>query len=258
MNLGYNVISNNISGSEAALVQQCYDVYGPCLHPCGLSYCTKNALDIILNCCVDSPEVIGLQEINIAFKDTIKSYLQTRANDTYDFYESRYGTACIMLAVKSTLFGPGYPLTLEDEPFAEPPDPRTLQAIWFPIKDILLINLHAPHNIDIRLTLERKMDLIMNTITPNIYPERIIITGDFNDGQGTIGNAPLYMFNQYVTIPSTVHVTTCCDDVNYIYPGDYIMDSVLYNDTYYGYPPGYIRKQPLMSDHDPIMYRTWL
>ena len=53
------------------------------------------------------------------------------------------------------------------------------------------------------------------------FVKRVIIIGDYNDGKGSINfDNCVRRFDKDINIP-----LSCCDDSNYQYRGDYILDS---------------------------------
>ena len=81
------------------------------------------------------------------------------------------------------------------------------------------------------------------------------MVGDFNDYEGKILNEYINIFGMELKIPLNSEIpTTCCNDVNYNYVGDYILTTDYdYKNIYFGLPLDYNREINLYSDHDPVV-----
>lgn len=221
-NLGNNITMNIPLGSEKNMVLKCQAEYG------NSSECTVNAITLL-----SEYNLIGLQEVPVARREFIKNIFPSH-------YQYIMG-ANIMTAYDPTITGPGMRLTSEYDLLID----RGFQITYFPDISLLFINLHAPHNIDIKREIETKCKMYTQRA------ERVILAGDFNDFMGTLDHVTI--FSHKLIVPAKIK--TCCDDSRYSNPGDYIIPSDKYW-GYYGYHPGYIRHQPLMSDHDPVVLIT--
>jgi hypothetical protein len=136
---------------------------------------------------------------------------------------------------------------------AQTSDVRSLQAAWFPNIQTLFINVHAPHEIPLKVDLlESFEDVVRITHNMNLpKPSKIVMTGDFNDDTGSLLKETLSMFGMNLRIPNGKKLLTCCTDSKYMLPGDYIFTTG--DITYYGLPQGYNGNDILMSDHDPVV-----
>jgi len=244
-NLGHKIISNEILGSEASKVSQCqlhYSSTSGWYKNLEMSSCSKNAFDL-----VSQYKLIGLQEMNIKYQDSSIKYLKN-LNPYFEFLSSIYLTNCSLLTIFDIrVTGPGILITLSNYNFLS----RGIQASWFKKINLLFINLHAPHEIQLKSELECCLKNIERNYGTNINPERIIIVGDFNDDKKELFNDCIFVFGRYARI-SGVTPNSCCYGDNYKYVGDYIFDTEV-TSRYYGFPPDYIRETSLMSDHDPIV-----
>lgn len=249
-NLGYNVMGNRIAGSEGARVQECQDAYGTGWSDInGVASCTKNAANFLAQY-----NIFGLQEVNVKYRKNFENYMKT-LNPNLNFLVSYYfGDWAIITGYDETVTGPGIMLTHMYESFphsAGNPDVRGIQAIWFRKINLLFINLHAPHNIDLKKEIEisyKQIDLLSKKNGVQKL-NRVIIVGDFNDDGEKLGKSGFKAFGFEMKVPSLVK--TCCTDSNYKYTGDYIFDSKK-NPGYYGLPLNY-DESVLMSDHHPIV-----
>jgi hypothetical protein len=222
-NLGHNIVMNMVAGSEAGMVQKCQVEYGTS------AMCTINAITLLKDY-----NLIGLQEVPETKRDFIMSLFPSH----YQYIPGHN----IMTVYDSNITGPGHSITPPNDLLLE----RGFQIIYFPHISLLFVNLHAPHNIDIKYEVEKKCHQYKQRA------DRVIMVGDFNDFMGTITH--LDVLGHRLTRHEKVK--TCCADSHYTYPGDYILISDKYW-TYYGYPRGYIRHHPLMSDHDPVVLLTY-
>src|SRR5207253_2517544 len=105
-------------------------------------------------------------------------------------------------------------------------------------------NLHAPHNIDLKSMIE----LTCQDINLMKYvPDRVIIVGDFNDGNGQLLKKSINAFGKEIRIPQgNIVPKTCCTDAGYKFVGDYILDSNQNDGSiYFGVPRDYDRNKDL-------------
>ena len=124
------------------------------------------------------------------------------------------------------------------------------------VKNTIIINAHFPHNIDIQELLNNKINPLIKRIKTI---KRIIICGDFNQ---PINN--LYLSGK--NLKPLQDLITCCYP-DYIYSGDYILDSNSNKNSKLSIIPkfNYIKKTQQLSkqikkdlyfgsDHLPIVY----
>lgn len=242
-NLGTNIMTNQVAGTEAPLVKLCQSSYNGGWKDSTISQCTYNASQLIAQY-----DLFGLQEVNPQYRAGLIQAINSSGTD-YRFI-SGYN---IITGYNYNITGEGYPLTAQDHKIAD----RGLQVVWFPKLSLLFINLHAPHHIDLIGEINKSLSTIRRP--KNI--KHVIMLGDFNDHQRVLLSISLMLFDMLLTIPfNTTFSTsplTCCTDNDYSSPGDYILTSSS-KSSYYGYPQGYIRGRPLMSDHDPVVLITSL
>lgn len=249
LNLGYSIMSNIISGSESIAVQKCqlkysenkgwYDKNGQ------ISMCTFNAIQFL-----SEYDLFGVQEVNDKYKQSFIDNIKF-LNKNLEFLSSSYhDNTSIMTGYNKNILGSGIQLTNNLKLCSETDD-RTIQIIWFKKHSLLFINLHAPHNIDLKTNIEK----ICNDIKLLIQPSKIIMVGDFNDYKGEILNKYINIFDMKLKIPFYNKIPiTCCADVNYQYVGDYILTTDYDSQNlYFGLPLDYDREQNLYSDHDPVV-----
>lgn len=251
LNLGHSIMSNIISGSEAMTVQKCQTNYpendGWYDSNKKISMCTFNAVQFLSNY-----DLFGVQEVNDKYQkvfiDTIKLSNKKR---NFEFLSSCYhDNTNIITGYDKNILGCGIKLA-NDLKLSSENDDRAIQLIWFKKHSLLFINLHAPHNIN----LKEKIEKICNNIKLLVRPSKIIMVGDFNDCKGKILNVSINIFGMELKIPlNSVVPTTCCSDTNYDYVGDYILTTDYYErNIYFGLPLDYNRETNLYSDHDPVV-----
>jgi hypothetical protein len=289
LNLGYSIMSNIISGSEAPFVKICQNTYpdykGWSNSTKNISMCTFNAVQFL-----SDYDVFGVQEVNNKYKDVFMDSVRlSRMDKRFEFLSSNYhnDSTCIMVGYDRDKLGKGVQLT-KDLKLSSPTDDRTIQIIWFEKVGLLFINLHAPHHINLKLSIER----ICNNITLPDKPDNIIMVGDFNDASGQLINKYINICGRKLRIPNSFQSTdsqfienmpsflserysdkkiqppppndkrfiksyppkTCCADTNYEYVGDYILTTDYNNkDIYFGLPLDFDRNTNLYSDHDPVV-----
>lgn len=263
LNLGASVMSNIISGSEAPFVKKCQLTYpennGWYNSTEQISMCTFNAIQFL-----SEYDIFGVQEVNgkhkEKFTDMIKSF-----NENYEFLSSSYhDNTSIMTGYDKSILGTGIQLT-KNLKLSSNTDERAIQIIWFNKHKLLFINLHAPHDIN----LKKEIELVCSKIKLSVVPKKIIMVGDFNDNQGKILNESINIFGMELRLPLFSEIpTTCCADINYNSVGirdetpstrssafgDYILISDYDNkNLYFGLPLDYDRNTNLYSDHDPVV-----
>lgn len=245
LNLGYSVMSNKISGSEGSFVKKCQLLYnnGWCDINQNFSKCTLNAVEFL-----SEYDIFSVQEVNNKYKNVFINKIRL-FNPNFHFLSSIYhNDASIMIGYDYKKFGHGIKLT-NNMKLCSSDDERAIQIIWFNKHSLLFINLHAPHNIDLKSSIE----LVCNSIELDVNPEKIIMMGDFNDELGELLYKSINIFGMELRLPNNSYIPkTCCEDVEYEYPGDYIFVSDYYNDKiYFGLPPNHGIN--LYSDHIPVI-----
>ena len=241
-NLAYAVQQNIVSGSEANQVKKCQILYpkrnGWVISPYTniLSQCTLNAITFLekQNC-----DLIGLQEV-------VSEYLDEYLYLLNEFSTKKYASISagnLALIYDSDKLGQGQLLSspyLYILQFG-----RGMMIVYFSLHKLLVVNLHAPHRVELQSAIESTF----NSVPINVPVNRIIVMGDFNDPQENLSELNLREFKlkQYDKPP-----ISCCDDVNYIYPGDYIFDSNFEQKGFYGIPTS--AHSQLMSDHYPVIF----
>lgn len=246
LNMGFNVMANKIAGSESSFVELCQEVYpkhqGWSNSTKQMAYATFNAAQFL-----SDYDIFGLQEVNEKYKSTLFQTIKARRMDkNFEFTSSYYDqSACIVIGYDRDVLGPATEITHNMAL-----DSRVIQMVWFKKLNLLFINLHAPHNIDLKYVIEKTCSKIKLTVNPN----HIIMCGDFNDYKGTLLNKSINIFGKQLKVPSKVKVKTCCADTKYKFPGDYFLISNYGSkDLYFGLPSDYDRETDLFSDHDPVI-----
>lgn len=261
-NIAYGVQYNKVQGSEKLLVELCQSVYNSddpktkgLSHIKGLSQCTLNAAEWLA---AQNADLIGLQEV--AHPQYVQKmltvfppgYESIGQQTTYFIYnKNKLGTGQILSPDNLAIYQKGRPMVI----------------VWFSKVKLLAINLHAAHRIKLKQVIEQTFNTV--NIPPTIKPDRIILTGDFNDTY----NSPLTelklmgkILKQHGPPPKS-----CCIDIDtkYQYYGDYIFDSNYKQPGFYGVPDDaktpvlyngntpYINSNSnnkLMSDHEPVVF----
>jgi hypothetical protein len=296
LNVGYNVMSNIKAGDEAPFVERCQTFYPrpPWGRPDLAGWYDINDNDAISNCAFNSAELLlnynlfGLQGINPDFqREFIQAIKDGGRNDkkyrylkNFEFHDNAHLGALannrIITGYDRNVMGEGLLITPRNYSFGDPYNRGVLQATYFPLKNVLFINLHAPPDID---NLEAHLDLAFEGVRLNLIASwanvtfrnlRVIVTGDFNDcggrlldysnsGKFKILGRPLRLHinpaqaERRVFALRTVERTCCFPD--YRCYGDYIFDSLPVESKFYyfGLPIDYRREVDLYSNHDPVI-----
>lgn len=238
LNLGYNVIANIVAGSESSLVEMCQTAYGGGWKDSSrtISTCTYNSAELLSHY-----TLFGLQEVHPKYRTKLQETIQGfNPSANYKFISG----AGILTGFDQNVTGEGVLLTPSTYLLKD----RGMQIISFPKLGLIFINLHAPHNINLKKEIEKNC----SQIKLSSAPKRVIMVGDFNDFKGSLLTKSIDVFGFHLRIPNATHLLTCCADSEYVYPGDYILTSN-YKGEHYGYPPKYVRGRPLISDHDPVV-----
>ena len=274
LNVGYNVMANTLTGSEAPQVAICQQAYqqneGWHNSKRNLASCSYNSAIFL-----SDYKLFGLQEVNRSlqkpFQDAIIHAGQQKGRD-YQFISSYYfGEFGIVIGYDRNEMGPGIQITPNNYVFGDPGDKdiRGIQAVFFPVRNLLAINVHAPHYIDLVYHLNANFAYIGKLLmqseagkSANLKETRVIVTGDFNDFKGLLIEPTIEGKLTILGKVLMMHIKaiedvpiSCCTDTNYKYVGDYIFDSHNNNEKnyYYGLPLGYDRRINLLSDHDPVV-----
>ena len=250
LNLGYNIMANVIAGSEAKFVNICQTAYpknnGWFNSEKKISRCSFNAAKFL-----SDYDLFGTQEVNHKYKDKFFDIVKKSTMDkNFKFIQTLYHAhTYIVTGYDYDKLGKGQ-LILERD-LSSKTDTRAMQFVWFNKIGLLFINLHAPHGINLKYEIEK----ICSNIYLNVFPEKIIMVGDFNDASAQLLLSSINIFNIIIKLPIYSFIPkTCCTDVGYKYSGDYILTSDYSNKKlYFGLPLKYDRQTNLFSDHDPVV-----
>lgn len=267
LNLGYNVMSNIITGSEGPAVKICQDMYPKnkgLASDRRMAQCTANAADFLL-----SYDLFGLQEVNGKHQPEFEKYIREQGfkfGKDYHFITGHYfGNWGVTIGYDKNIMGEANRITPDGYLIGvNPNDMRGIQAVYFRKYKLLFVNVHAPHEIDLVTILNKMLHDIsirFQKLGGNLKDiMRVIMTGDFNDDRRLLVGASLKFDKLSVRIPGDPGKIpkTCCTDTGYKFIGDYILDSKVNsiasgNGDYFGLPPGYDRNKVFLSDHDPIV-----
>lgn len=283
-NLGHNIQTNKVHGSEAEMVKLCQSTYND-YSTNKLSPCSYNAAQFLADTVGDHlrgdhsqsdrhPDsglfLIGLQELVINdkwnFVDIIKQKLlksqeTTVCNLSVIYSRNTYSTRDIVkvaIIFDSDLFG-YYEIVFDnkiEDTIVDGGDPvkgfvfnsnkmgRPILCVYFHKLKLIVINLHMPH-----FACDTLMEKFYQAIEPlkkfKKEIDRIIVMGDFNDYENKMTN--LKICNKILY--KNQYIKTCCFDTQYNHPGDYIFDTTKSNikDTVVN------NVNILMSDHYPII-----
>ena len=230
LNLGYYIMENIVAGTEAKMVEKCQKTYaGGWLDPSHtISTCSYNGAKLLSNY-----NLFGVQEMDSNYRQNFQELLPH-----HQFIHGRG----VSIGYIPSITGKGMPLTSPNYLLVS----RGMQVVWFPRMKLIFVNLHAPHDIDLKKTIEKQLAEF------HVKPEKVIIVGDFNDYRGILLTQSIDAFGLQMKVPLEKKVLTCCTDSKYKYPGDYILTS-RYDSEYYGYPKEHDRSTMLISDHEPVV-----
>lgn len=292
LNVGYNIMSNSRAGNEAAFVERCQRSYpskirnGPDLSGWffnngndRLSSCTNNSAMFLLDY-----NLFGLQEVNPNFEREFTQQIRTQGQKIgkdFEFLDNNYPEILpnntLITGYDRNVMGQGILITPRDYGFGREEAIGVLQSTYFPKRNLLFINIHAPiHSINLSFRLSIAFERIEQNL-PNIWPIgdprnlRILVVGNFHDCEGLLINdsrdGQFKIFGKELRLhvyPVQTEKSlfglgtvgrTCCYP-NYRCHGDYIFDSVPFPTSklyYFGLPIDYNRQIHLYSDHDPVV-----
>lgn len=242
LNLGFNVQSNIVKGTESSFVEQCQIQHGGTG-----SKCSIDAVEF-----ASRFDVVGFQEMNLQlwnqYETMLKSFGKLRGRAIEVITSSYFGGLWgVGIAYDSNVMGHGKLVSKPGTLFGTGIDKRGIEGVYFEKHALLVVNLHAPHHLNYPKDFVDVMAELFSGIDPDVKYDRIIVMGDFNDHGGVMASKT----------PMGTSVKSCCHDNNYKSVGDYIIDSVGDRVLYYGFPHGYDRSKHMYSDHDPVVYETY-
>lgn len=250
-NIAYNVQLNEVQGSEAKVVQLCQQTYSKSkgmVPNRNISQCTYNAVKYLSD---QQFDLIALQEYvarpwSKSYKSGVKQDLfldvlkELSGNNNYEMIG--YPNQTTQIIYDKSVLGEGELVSDQDTQYEKK---RPVMAVWFKDPQLLVINVHAPHNIIIKKETERVIDSIDKL--NSLYPARILVMGDFNDPGGILQSVDV--LGVTCSRHSNDDKDSCCYD-DFSKFGDYIFDSDNTPPSEYGvtrivYPP--------TSDHYPVV-----
>ncbi len=249
LNLAYNVMANVAEGSERPQVLKCQQAYngGWVDGKKDLSRCAQNAARLI-----SEYSIVCLQEIHPAYEERFHQEVQ-KYNPYFEFKSVGYlGKLNLNIGYNTEVTGKGYLVHSGKIPveLGHASHQRGVMAVYFPKLLLLGITLHAPHGIYLKEEVQKVLSEIEDKVK-QFEVQRVLLTGDFNDPRGRLLDVSFKIFDKTLRLPSSEPLKTCCTDIGYAIPGDYIFDTQ--EGGYYGYPENYVREMPLISDHDPVV-----
>lgn len=250
---------NRIEGSEAEFVRHCQRSKAPCIDNSALL--------------ISDYDLIFLQELSSkewsSFLEKVKVLGRQRGVDYQALVGYYFGDVMTAIIFNVAKLGRGLQITPSDfklyDETTQDKEERSIVVGWFPDLGLIAINLHAPHKIDLRGAIERRLietePFLRRYQVEHHQINRVLMAGDFNDDfqEVTRPNFALGAYGHRLKLPidSALVPQTCCFDSNYQYTGDYILDSRRVP-GYFGVPHEYDRNYDLYSDHDPVVYFTTL
>jgi endonuclease/exonuclease/phosphatase family metal-dependent hydrolase len=267
LNLGYNVMANKPIGTEKPLVELCQSTYagGWTDNSQRLASCTLNAARFLT-----TYDIFALQEVNGNYRIPLQSAIQSlNPQADYGFLVAEYfKNWFVMLGYNRKVTGDavelyrGLVVATDPQTGKANPDQRAIQIVYFPRLTLMVINLHVAHRINLKEVIQNTLQKAHIKLPDHDFLNlRVVMMGDFNDENGTLITRSIRAFGHDLTVPGRKSVLACCTDSDYRLPGDYILLSenlLSSTNNDYGFPQGYVRHQPLMSDHDPVVVTVHL
>ena len=263
-NMAFHIQSNRLGGSEKAMVARCKSAFGNAIN------CTRVAASSFVDCKAD---IICLQE---AVKDGVKQLL----DQLHQLSSTRYSyTMCNSAAI---IYNEALNARRVGKRIAY--DERGVRDfVAIQVGQIVYASVWLGHLGKIA-HYKRAFTTVGHALEGVVDYTRIIVGMDSNDCRGLLARRPVPIRigqHRMHLSPHAFDLHTCCEDSDYTYPGDYIMDSdrrILnvprdkYNiGSLYGIPSGALPKRryginevrkvrnkhsQLMSDHLPVFYQS--
>ena len=236
-NLGYNIQRDVVGGSEAKTVKRCQAKYDKYIDH--LARCTYNASQFMSDLKVDAvfiQEAVS-PEMMTSFASAMKGYKAW--TPPYSECSVIYNSTLKVIPVEIKRLPKGV---------------RCFAAVYVPEKKLLLASVHMDHlsGSGFKKAIEALNGPLVAGLKYQV--DRIVLGMDSNDTQGNLAQG-FRLLDHKLSIPGPIQ-KTCCEDVGYIYSGDYIFDSSP-NPHFYGIPKlpkDWTPFTQLMSDHLPIQY----
>jgi len=266
LNVGFNVMKNQIAGSEGAFVKLCQSKGESCI---------TNSARLI-----STYDLVMLQEVSAqewpVFLDYVRQLGRDRGANYQAFVSYYFGNWITAIVYDENVLGRGIQVTPIDFELYETisvkkTGSRGVIVVWFEKYNLMAVNLHAPHNVKLQEMIESRLDQTKQYLHQLKIGagriQRVLMGGDFNDDNSIalIPGFKMRAFGHELKLPvdPSLIPKTCCYDSNYKFTGDYILDSReqsadLQQGEYFGFPPGYRRGIDLYSDHDPVILITHL
>jgi endonuclease/exonuclease/phosphatase family metal-dependent hydrolase len=244
-NLGYRIMLDDTKkkSTEKKTILQCQKRFGP--GPKGeLPVCTQNALKLAA---FHGRDLICFQEVSRMsrlWKELLRLHSGDLKRVTSDELIIAYNSDTLGTAVTVLTPSDGYDL-----------DGRNLLAVYFKDVGLVVVNLHAPHGYADAKAFQNAITMACTSVWSSSGigdVDHVIVCGDFNDEYKT----KLTSFNAFghkMVLPNAPPLT-CCDDVDFVYEGDYIfVSSGDAPDYAFGLPPNFVHTNGSMSDHLPVV-----
>lgn len=244
MNVAYNVVLNQLDGSEKWFVKLCQKTYnGGMSDVAELSQCTKNAMDMITTCMTKSFDLIGLQEMSsdapvLYLVDQLKTL---KGEDWEYFFASSDG----YLVSNVATMGRGRKFTKQGQQTLNTKDERAFCGVWFPSVATVAISMHVGHGYKENLIAElekflettiAKQFLTKSGETSIDVVKHVVIMGDFNY---KVIDKEIHAFGKTLQVYGGAKntVETCCQQgrtLDHIFTSD---PSIAPTPLYFGLPP---------------------
>ena len=287
-NIGYNIALNRDAGSERHAQQKCARIQhadnrnGARIQHADnrtdtLSFCTYEAM---VRVAASNYLFIGFQEVHSALMPRMLEVLRQH-NPWYNSCtvsqdeSGQYDVPILFHASLGTLRCE-HGAKQDTRGFNRKNDARRMRCVILQSADstatVAILNVHVPQthkvSLDVKtyLTLVGRnlgtlLDATMKRCHITEIPARIWVTGDFNDdheyvyhNQGLDIILPNNSSKKVFLAPHSADIRSCCYDANYLYLGDYIMDSAVSSGQYLEMAEWSEQNTNThYSDHHPVM-----
>ena len=250
INLGNNIFKNMLDGSEKRKVEHCREEYH------NSSKCTQNVAEFMDS---QGPDILGLQECS----RNVSTFVEWMGGEEmYTGHQEKVGShlsACAVVYNHHTM-GQHESIDLKHEhemsgewaAYKEIHGVRSAAAVFFPKHGMIFASVWMGHLSEqsLKSALEQFAQTVYKSVPATI--SRMVVAMDSNDYSDALsGFSVLIDEGTDMRLKHNGSPHSCCDDTEYAYPGDYIMDTesntrTVLMDVGGGFDPN------LMSDHKPV------
>ena len=251
INLGNNIFKNMLYGSERQKVEHCREEY---LNDS--SQCTQNVAKFMAS---QGPDILGLQECS----RNVSTFVDWMGGgEMYTGHQEKVGShlsACAVVYNHHTM-GQHESIDLKHEmagewaAYKEIHGVRSAAAVCFPNHGMIFASVwmaHLSSHKKLRSALEQFAQTVYKSASAQHTISRMVVAMDSNDDSNALSGFSVLIEGTDMRLKHNGSPHSCCDDSNYAYPGDYIMDTesntrTVLMDVGGGFDPN------LMSDHKPV------